>query len=146
MKGAYIYNIVKFVDWPPDAMKPDDDRFYVCVVGDERLNALTNALREKTVSGKTIVVTSLSSKENENCQVIFFSKSETWRVQSTLAELGTRAILTIGESDTFASRGGMIEFVRDNDRLGFKINNAAANRAHLTIRAQLLRLAKVVLK
>jgi hypothetical protein len=145
MKGAYLYSLVKFVDWPAP-LNPKDGQIYVCVLGEERLNALASALQQKPVHGRSISVVGLARREAKNCQVVFVAASESWRLQSLLSELAERPILTVGETDHFASRGGMIEFVLDDQRLGFEINNAAAQRTGLHISAQLLRLAKSVHK
>lgn len=146
MKGAYLYSLVKFVDWPSAALGPEDGRLFVCVLGDERLNALTDALQSKPVHGRAINVVSLARREARNCQVVFVAASESWRLQSLLSELADRPTLTIGETDRFASRGGMIEFTVNDHRLAFEINNGVAQRSGLHISAQLLQLAKTVYK
>jgi len=51
-------------------------------------------------------------------------------------------VLTVGEGATIEEP--VIAFVRDQNRLRFDINRAAASRHHLTISAKLLRLARRV--
>lgn len=53
-------------------------------------------------------------------------------------------VLTVGEADQFAVRGGVITFVKEANRLRFEINVDAAGRAGLRISSRLLQLARVV--
>jgi len=53
-------------------------------------------------------------------------------------------VLTIGESPEFIGLGGIINFVLEDEKVRFEINVAAADKAQLKIRSQLLRLAKKV--
>ncbi len=146
MKGAYIHRIMKFVEWPGEVLDSANGRLYFCVLGEERLHALTEALDQKTANNRAIEVVNMTRKDGKSCDAIFVGASEAWRLKSLLAETAGRPILTIGETDNFAEGGGMIEFIFDGNRLGFEINNGAAARAKLSISAQLLLLAKTVYK
>jgi hypothetical protein len=58
---------------------------------------------------------------------------------------GSDGILTVGEREDFAERGGVVRLVEKSDRIAFEINHEAARAAHLRIGSQLLRLAERVL-
>jgi hypothetical protein len=53
-------------------------------------------------------------------------------------------LLTIGDGEDFARRGGVIALVRQDSRFQFDINLAAAERAGLRVDATLLGLARQV--
>jgi len=55
-------------------------------------------------------------------------------------------ILTIGESDGFLESGGIINFLMEDEKVRFEINNTAAKQARLKIRSKLLRLAQRVIE
>jgi len=55
-----------------------------------------------------------------------------------------QSILTIGDSDDFLDKGGMISIVVENDKVVFDINRASATVARLDISSKLLRVARVV--
>jgi len=48
LRASYILTLAKFVQWPESALA-GSDRFGVCVQGDEVLNAIAAALRDKQV-------------------------------------------------------------------------------------------------
>ena len=54
--------------------------------------------------------------------------------------------LTVGETQNFMRRGGIINFIIVENRVRFEINLIAAERAGITISAKLLQLAKNVKK
>ncbi len=54
------------------------------------------------------------------------------------------AILTVGDIDRFASRGGQIAFRMEDKKVRFDINVAAVERARLRISAQLMKLGRIV--
>ena len=53
-------------------------------------------------------------------------------------------ILTIGETPTFARRGGIINFIVVDDKVRFEVNVEAAKQADINISSRLLALAKIV--
>jgi dihydroxyacid dehydratase/phosphogluconate dehydratase len=54
-------------------------------------------------------------------------------------------VLTVGETEDFIDFGGIIAFVRENDKILFDINREAAKRAEIEISSRVLRLARKVL-
>jgi hypothetical protein len=55
-----------------------------------------------------------------------------------------KSILTIGETEGFALRGGVIGFYNDGSKIRFEINLKAAKSANLRISSRLLQLAQLV--
>ena len=50
----------------------------------------------------------------------------------------------MGDAEGFALRGGMIQFITEQNRIRFRINLKTARAAHLQISSRLLELAEVV--
>jgi hypothetical protein len=55
-----------------------------------------------------------------------------------------KAVLTVSDMPDFSRRGGMIQFLLEGNKVRFEINLAAAESAGLTLRSELLRVAKAV--
>jgi hypothetical protein len=53
-------------------------------------------------------------------------------------------VLTVGDTDGFAQRGGAINFTLQARKVRFEINPAAAEQAGLKMSSQLLKLATLV--
>ena len=83
-------------------------------------------------------------EEVADCDILFISSSERNNLQRILEVLHTAPVLTIGDMDRFAERGGMINLTTEEKRVRFEINVEAAERAGLRPGSQLLRLARIV--
>jgi hypothetical protein len=141
IKAAFIYNFVKFVDWP----SLPGSTITVGVLGSNPFGNALSTINGKSVKGKTLVVKQVGSMQEAGaCQVLFISPSEAGRLHSVLETLRTASVLTVGESRGFAREGGIINFTLQDDKIRFEINPTAAERARLSISSQLLRLAKIV--
>jgi uncharacterized protein DUF4154 len=148
VKAAFLLNFARFVEWPPQVFKSSADPISICVVGQNLFgNALDNAVIGKTVEGRTFLVRQLSgSQPLAGCQILFVSSSERNRLQSIFGEIKTGGVLTVGETDTFASEGGMINFKIEGGRVRLQVNLEAAEEANLRISSTLLSLAQIVKK
>lgn len=145
VKAAFLYNFARFVEWPLDA--PGDDRtFVVTVLGRDPFGrALDETLRGKKIDEKPVVVRRvLRSEEVGRSHIVFISDSEEERLPAILKSLEAAPVLTVGDMNLFAERGGVIRFKVEQDRIRLEINVAAAQRSRLRISSQLLKLARIV--
>jgi hypothetical protein len=83
--------------------------------------------------------------EIKTCHVLFISRSETDRLEQILASVKGRNILTVGDAEDFALRGGMIQLVTEKNKIRMRINLEAVKAAGLTISSKLLRVAETKL-
>lgn len=143
VKAAFLYNFGKFVHWPT---APDDTRFVITVLGRDPFGSvLDDTLRDKSIDGRPVAVRRVSSADDvEPSQILFISDSERERLPDILERIGTRAILTVGETSQFSDQGGAIRFMVEGDRVRLEINVAAAERSGLKVSSDLLRIARVV--
>jgi len=144
IKGAYLYNFAKFVEWPRGDLRT---AFTICLYGRNPFEGfLEEAVRGKLVHDLPIKIQRISGAgENwDACNLMFFGTASRAKVQSVLDRLRGRGVITIGESQAFAECGGMITLVVEGDRVRFDINLQAATDAHLKISSKLLELARTV--
>jgi hypothetical protein len=140
IKAAYLYNFIKYVDWPSYG-----DTITIGVLGGNPFGTALAPLNGKIVKGRRLLIKELDSvREAQKCQIIFVSSSEKQRLQEIFENLKFARVLTVGETDGFATSGGMINFVEENNKVHFEINADAARRTGLTISSELLKLAKLV--
>jgi hypothetical protein len=145
IKAAYLYNFSKFVEWPPQALPPSQNKLTFCILGDSPFESFSNTLRDRKVGGRIIVVKHAEKVEvAAECNVLFVSASEQAEVYHHLSALQGRAILTVGETRGFARSGGIIEFFLQEKRVRFRINIDAAARVGLTLSSHLLELADII--
>jgi hypothetical protein len=146
VEAAYLFNFLRFIEWPGD---PDGDRsgkWAVGFVGDTPVgDELTRLVEGKSVMGRELEVKRLHATDNLRvCNILFVSASERKRLPSILAVLRGSNVLTVGDMDSFIDSGGMIQFVVEDARVKIAIDVAATSRAHLKVSSKLLSLARVV--
>ena len=143
-KAAFLYNFVKFVEWPAKAFPSESTNITVAVFGDDDFAAtLSTLLKDKKAHGRSFSVRkAFTTQEAKDAQVVFIAAGESKRAAQILDGIKNAPTLTIGESEQFANHGGMINFYFEDKQLRFEINVAAAEKANLNISSKLLRLAK----
>jgi hypothetical protein len=146
VKAAFLYNFVKFVEWPTRALE-GRDAIVIGVLGEGPLGAtLERTLAGKTVGERRIVARRLATGgEAGTCHVVFIGAALAPQTAEILKGLEGASVLTVGESERFAEAGGMIGFTLEANKVRFEINRAAAEHAGLRLNSQLLKLATNVI-
>jgi len=144
VKAAFLYNFVKFVEWPftPGAQEGPIE---ICMLGkDPFRGALELVVDGKTVNGRALIIRHIGDiAAARSCQVLFVSTSEADRVSEITKAVRGWNILTVSEINRFSERGGIINFLMEGQRVRFRINTKMAASAGLTISSKLLQLAVV---
>lgn len=142
MKAAYLYNFALFAQWPT---LPDGD-FRLCALGTTPLDAELERLEGKRVqNGLSIAMRRIMPGEPlSGCQVLYVDERSRRTLDSLLRQLAGSPVLTITDAAGLADRGIMIEMRRQDQRIVFDVNLAAARRARLDFSARLLKLASFV--
>ena len=146
LKAAFLYNFIKFTEWPPEEIAKSGQPFVIGVLGKDPFGAaLDKVVEGETVYKKPIITKRFSRLEDAaSSHVLFISSSEGNNLPAILRALDSYSILTVSEIENFAQRGGVINLKKENERIVFEINIDAAKQAGLTMNAQLLKLAKIV--
>lgn len=144
IKAAFIYNFTKFVEWPAGSFSNATSPLVIGVCGKSPLREELQAVaQDHKVNGRSIEVRLIQTvAEAGTVHLLFVGSAEEGQAANILAAIQASAVLTVGESEKFTSAGGMIRFVREADKVRFRINVDAAGRAGLRISAQLRKLAQ----
>ena len=115
------------------------------VLGEDPFGAyLDETVRGERVGKRPLAIARYARVEDvDACQVLFVSRSETARLEQILAQLRGRSILTVGDTEGFVHRGGMVGFVLQGGRVRLRIDADAARAADLSISSKLLRVAEL---
>jgi hypothetical protein len=143
VKATYLYNFLRFVEWPAGVAVGRSDPFAICVLGEDPFGPSLNAtVAQETIAGKSVVAKQIHGLQDAmGCRVLFISSSEGQRLKQILTSLGTASVLTVSDLPKFSQRGGMVQFVLEGDRVRFEVNSATAERAGLTLSSELLKVA-----
>ena len=146
LKSAFLYKFIHYAEWPEQALGAAGSPIALCVLGrDDVAAVLESAVSGRTSHDRPVVVRRLAqAAEARGCHVLFVGASDAPQIDTVLAHVSGQPVLTVGDAEGFARRGGIINFTRAGTRLGFEINRGAAQRAGLQLSSQLLKLSKLV--
>lgn len=146
VKAAFLYHFAQFVDWPPEAFPDPDTSLIIGILGTDPFGAtLDQIVQGEVVKNRRLEVRRYRRVEEiDQCHILFISRSEERRLEQILLELSGKHVLTVGDSEGFALRGGMIRFMTEKNKIRLRINLDAAKAASVTISSKLLRAAEVI--
>jgi len=147
VKAAFLFNFARFVEWPADAFLTADSPLQICVLGQDPFGPdFEQMIVDKAVNGHRMEIAHPEGvPQARACQILFIASSEKARLREVLQGLKGASVLTVGEMPGFVQAGGIINFVLDDNRVRFEINQKAAAQVHLKLSARLLTVAKLVL-
>jgi len=146
VKAAYLFNFLKFVEWPADAPADPQAKWVIGIVGESPVGSELSRIAEgKNVLGRNLQVRKFQATDNlRGCNILFISESERKHVPLILAALRGSSVMTVADMDRFIESGGMVELQMDDARVRVIIDVGATDRAHLKVSSKLLALARAV--
>ena len=144
VKGAFVFNFAKFVQWPTEAFKTPSDSLVICVLGQDQIaSALRELVSRSSINGRSGTVRQLADGQAASgCHILFVGPSQSKRFRSSLGNLTWTLI--VGETPGFATNGGVINFKLEDGKVRFEINASAAEHEQFHISSKLLSLAQIV--
>ena len=146
VKAAVLYNLMRFVEWPPSSFPDPQTPTVLCILGRDPFgDALTSIVPKQASSGRPVAIRHpRDGKQAGGCHVLYIGTSERKHIVQILSDLKGSSVLTVAEMAQFAAHGGMIEFGLEDKQVRFDINLDSATRAGVTISSRLLVLARIV--
>jgi hypothetical protein len=160
VKAAFLYNFIKFVDWPKEKTADSNEPIIIGIIGNDPFGDAFDAIKDKQVKDRKIVINRFKGLDElekstekhpqiegiRECHLLFICRSQKQNLTETINLVKDHSVLTVGDMEGFLESGGIINFVMKREKVRFEINITAAKGARLKIRSQLLRLAKRVVE
>lgn len=146
IKAAMVFNFAQFARWPESAFPSTNAPFVIGIIGADPFGARMDELvKGETIHGRPMAVRRFSNiAEVTQSQILFVSASEASNWPKIRGELGKAPVLTVSDMEKFATRGGMIRLVMEQNRVRFRINARVAEECGLELSSKLLRLAEII--
>ncbi len=143
IKAAYILKFIPFMEWNADTPLPVGG-VTIGVIGSSHVYAALEEFRNANAKVKINLVSLSRSDDLTKVHILFVDKALANHLPQLVSKLKNHPVLTIGESDDFVSKGGIIMFVKEAGKVKFEINVNAARLAGLRISARVLKAARRV--
>jgi hypothetical protein len=146
IKAGFTYNFAKLMQWPASTFPQPDSPIVIGILGTDPFgNTLDTVLTGKKVNARSFVVKHLKwGTDIKGCNILYVSTSEAGHLDEIFRMVKGLPILTIGQMPDFAKRGGIINFIIEDDKVRFEVNVEAAKQADINISSRLLTLAKII--
>lgn len=143
IKGIYVYQFAKNVDWPPKDKKGD---FTIAVLGNQMFyEQLKSAYTGKNIGSQKIsVIFYKNISEVKTPHLLYVSPYNKKTATALAKKLKNDKTLIIGEDKGLLNNGVIINFVAKNNKLAFEISQLNAKKKELIISQTLAKLAIVV--
>jgi hypothetical protein len=146
LKAAFLFNFLQFVDWPTNAFDSPDQSIALCILGPDPFGAeLDSVIAGERINGRSIEIRRLTEVvPAANCHLLYVNVRSRQGLRRALEQLRGLPVLTVSDATAFSGEGGMIEFVRQEDRIRLRVNLRAASEARLRLSSKLLRRSEIV--
>jgi len=143
VEAAYLFNFLKFVEWPDDLPADMRTHWVIGILGKDSFGGeLEQIVSSKTVQGRPIQIKRFQLKDDaRSCHILFIAPSEKKSLPGILAALRGSSVLLVADMSHFVDSGGMIQFIAEDSHVRLAINVGATSRARLKISSKLLALA-----
>ena len=144
LKAVYIFNFLKFIEWPDKKLEPDR-HIHICVVGGDPYFGALDSLAGRQAQGRIIRLSYLENKDiPDACVLLVISDRKEMELPLLLRRLTSSAIVTVSDIEDFTRRGGMIGFVEKDNKIKLEINLQVARQEQVKIDPDLLELATII--
>jgi hypothetical protein len=146
IRAAFVFNFVKFTEWPMQAYADAGSPLTTCFLGaDDVRAAFQTVSKGKALSGRFLESKAVkSAADMSNCQVLYVDSPRSPVVIDALKSARQRDALAIGTSEDFLVCGGMLRLQIENNRMRFDVNVGAIGRTKIKLSSKLLALARNV--
>jgi hypothetical protein len=163
IKAAFLYNFIKFTDWP-EGKVAEPNTITIGLLGEHPFEDAFDPVKDKTVRNNRLIIKDLgrfrqSFPEDDSgklqfdnyieqlrkCHVLFICDSERENFKTIIDAIKGYGVLTVGETEDFLDVGGIITFIPGTSKPVFEINLKVCEREGLKISSSVLRLARRVI-
>lgn len=142
--AIYLYHFANNTQWPSASQKGP---FVIAIIGDSRMAyELKSIAKTKKIGQQILHVEAISSPKDipDKCHMIYIAPGRSKYFSEIIAQTKYKPVLIVTDKPGLAQNGAGINFVHDGDKINIEINQKSLKQRHLTIKASLLRIAKLV--
>lgn len=151
IKAVFLYNFTNFIFWPDTAFNSEEQPFKLCTLGDATFNTILTVTLEnqKAKNGKYLNAHLINVDKDKNylqtiksCHILYINVNMS-NLNSIMTITDNYPVLTVSDMDDFIEEGGIIQFLKYDNKIKLKINPTMLKAVQLKADANLLKLAEL---
>lgn len=146
VKALFLYNFANFVEWPDDAFSSPSSPLRMCLYGAVPFGEFLDVVNGVNIRDRVLEVirTTDYEKIQSGCHILFVGIEHHGELAKFFRNINHLFVLSVGNTEDFASRGGVVNILRTADQQQFEINLSKAIENGLLISSDLLALARII--
>ncbi|MCX7066854.1 MAG: YfiR family protein [Methylococcales bacterium] len=137
IKVGYLFNFTKFITWTEETT----ETFNICILGNDPFGEIIDPIEQRTAFNLPIKLFRLTVMDKAvHCHIVYVGSN----VSAKTLAASSKNTLTVGEEPEFISQGGMIAFVKRQDKIKLQVNLKLLQQSGLKISAKLLEVVEIV--
>ncbi len=142
IKAVFLYNFTRYFEWPNKS-----GSFIITIVGEDNQNQnliaeLNKVAASKMVGNQKIEIKGVREiKEVDHAHILFLHTDKSNHLADAIAKYKGKGTLIITEKAGLAKVGAAINFIVEENKQKFELNEASASKAGLKISSALRNLA-----
>lgn len=146
VRAQFIYNFANFVEWPEDAFADKQSPIKICLFGEVFFAEYLYTYSGSQIGTRKLLVQQAKEFEDikSGCHILYVGEDQRVNLPTFWSKIKYVYVLSIGERNGFADKGGIINILRTSDRLQFDVNIENALGNGLFLDSDVLALARVI--
>lgn len=145
VKAGFIYKLLFFAEWPSEAFNDNKTTVMIGILAKDNFGDIFKSVEGQVINKRKLVIKKIDKipqkEELRQFHILFISPSLKDKMGSILSSLKGFPVLTVSEVKGFIHLGGMVNFITQENKVGFEINRTAAESAGIMFSSKLLRVA-----
>jgi len=146
VKAAYIFNVLRFIDWPESPVSPAaNQEINVCLLGNNQIEQYLRPIESKKIGDTAIKLMRIdSAAQTTNCHLVFIANASKTLSTQTINNTRNKPIITIGNNLEFTQKGGLLAFYIVDNKVRLSLNKNTLDHSTLKASALLLEVCDIV--
>lgn len=142
VKAALLSKFGLYVEWPSSAFASPASPVTLCIAGDDPFGeTLDQLVASARIDGRNVVVRRLKTvRRDSGCHILYLGGSDAQRGAQIIDAVRGSSVLTVSDAGSRPG-AGIIDFVVNDNRVRFDIDDTAAAENGLVISSKLMSLA-----
>jgi hypothetical protein len=133
-KAQHIGKLARYVEWPKEKMGHGIPLVIGIFGNDQASDQIREIIGGRRIKDREVVIKHCATiQEIAGCHILFVSRSEEARLAKILSEVRGEPVLTVGESDAFLKKGGIINLRTEGGHVSMELNERNARRSSLVL-------------
>jgi len=146
LKAVFLFNFTQFVDWPAESFPDDKSPLVIGIIGENPFGKyLEEAVSGERKNGHPVIVQYYRDEEAaKSCHMLFINLPESDKRKQVIETIKEEPVLTVSDASDFSIQGGLVRFVKKNNKIKLQINLEACKELGLVPSSKLLKLADII--